>query len=62
VTLDEYRRRQKLTLEQLAELLGIPYGTVKSLVYRDRLPSIPVAARIETATDGAVGLRDWRTI
>jgi len=61
MTLDEYRRRQKLTLDQLAELLGIPYGTmVREIPRRSDLAvdqigrSCDTWSRVGTRRDGVL--------
>lgn len=53
-------RDEKLDDDAMAARLGDCSGhAVKKWKYGERVPSIEVAARIERATDGRVGLRDW---
>lgn len=56
----DYMRDEKLDDDAMASRLGDCSGhAVKKWKYGERVPSIEVAARIERATEGRVGLRDW---
>ena len=59
MNLKDYRALTGLTLEQLAEKLGAPYGTLMGWVYGTRRPSVEDSRRIEKRTGGAVRLDDF---
>jgi len=59
MNLQQYRELAGLTLEQLAEQLRVPYGTLLGWVYGTRRPSVEDTRRIETCTGGAVRLDDF---
>lgn len=64
MTLDEYRRASGLTLEQLADRLGVngihAVRTVSRYVRMERRIPTDVALRIKDATEGKVTLADIR--
>ena len=47
------------TRQQLAEALGIAFGTATRLCSGARRPSLETAIQIEDLTDGAVSVRSW---
>lgn len=42
------------TVDGFAGRLGVKYETVRKIVYGQRQPSLPLAVKIERATDSAV--------
>ena len=65
MTLDDFRRQQKLTYRQLAELLGASHATVArrwclDIDNKDRMiPAPNFMERIVNVTDGAVTPNDF---
>ncbi len=59
MTLQEYRKANALTIDDLSDALDVPRNTVTSLLYHHRRPSIDLAHKIEDMTGGAVTTRDW---
>jgi len=59
MTIQEYKKSEKLTLTELAALLGVKRSTLISWYYGTRQPSLKFANQIAKRTDGAVGLGDW---
>ena len=47
------------TRQQLAEALGIAFGTATRLCSGARRPSLEMAVQIEDLTEGAVSVRSW---
>ena len=58
MTLSDYKERQRMTLAQMAELLGISLGYASDLVNGKSGCSLELAVRIEEATGGKVRCRD----
>ncbi|MEC7839051.1 MAG: helix-turn-helix transcriptional regulator [Chlamydiota bacterium] len=52
--LDEYLFRKKLSRIAFAEKIGISRGHLQHILNGSRRPSIPLAKKIEEATDGKV--------
>lgn len=52
--LDEYLFRKKLSRTAFAEKLGISRGHLQHILNRSRRPSVPLAKKIEEATDEKV--------
>jgi DNA-binding XRE family transcriptional regulator len=50
------------TRHQLAEALGIAFGTATRLCSGARRPSLEMAIQIEDLTDGAVSVRSWLAV
>ena len=59
MTLQEYRKANALTIDDLSDALDVPRNTVTSLLYFHRRPSMDLAHKIEDMTGGAVTTRDW---
>ncbi|MGB0467944.1 MAG: helix-turn-helix domain-containing protein [Pontibacterium sp.] len=65
MTLDEYRRANKLTYKQLAEQLGASHPTIARryclpIGHKDRMiPNMEYMERIMTITSGAVQPNDF---
>ena len=57
--LDQYIKEQGETAGALAKRLGISAQHVSFLRRGMRIPSLPLARKIEAATKGYVGLDDW---
>lgn len=46
------------TVDAFARRLGEPLSTIRKIAYRQRQPSLPLAVKIERATDGLVTSAD----
>jgi hypothetical protein len=56
----EYMRLKKLDPAGMSAMVdGIGEHGIRKLMYGERNPSVEVAAQIEAATLGEVGLKDW---
>lgn len=60
MTLDEFKTDQRLSLTELASLLGFPVSTVAGWLDGRRRPDIGLLAEIATATGGAVSPAELR--
>lgn len=58
MTLREFQRREKLSLQELADLLDLSLGHTANLLNQRRDCSREVACRIEEKTNGKVKCRD----
>ena len=56
MTLRDHLTQVKKSVAEFADDLGEPRNTIRKIAYRQRQPSIELAARIIKATDGAVTL------
>ncbi len=52
-----YQKRSELKGFELAELLGIPHPTLSKLLSGKRLPTLPIAIRIQQRT--GVSVESW---
>lgn len=59
VTLTDYIRSSNLTIESLADKVGVSQSYMSRLASGQKKPSFDVAARIAAATDGAVMPNDF---
>lgn len=50
------------TRQQVAEALGIAFGTATRFCSGARRPSLEMAIQIEDLTDGAVSVRSWLAV
>lgn len=57
--LHEYLSREGLTQRAFASLVGVDQSIVSRLKKGEMTPSLPLAARIERATGGAVPMESW---
>lgn len=53
-----YLKTTGTTQAELAGRVGVDQSTISRLV-RGKLPNMPLAAQIEEATNGEVGISDW---
>jgi len=60
MNLKTYRKKQNLTLEQMAEKANCHFTMISKLESGDRFASPVLCELIEQATDGAVGPEDLR--
>lgn len=58
MTLADWIRGQGMTVNAFADALGEPRETIRKIVYRQRQPSLPLAARIISFCGEDVGLED----
>lgn len=56
ISIGEYRRKNRLTLDQLAERLGISKGHASDLCTGKQRPSVNIAMRMEKLTG-----KPWHT-
>jgi len=59
--LEKYLKKQRITQNSFAKLIGISTVHANRLVRGKRLPSITVVKRITKATNGMVTLEDFKT-
>jgi plasmid maintenance system antidote protein VapI len=59
VTLKEYLEAKELKPSQFAASIGVEPSTIIRMANGERGPSLAMALRIETETDGAVTVQDW---
>ena len=60
--LNDWRKAQGLSLDELCNRLNKPKGTVLSWVYSKRKPKIPDMREITILTDGAVTILDFHPV
>lgn len=58
MTLKDYLASQSETIEAFAAKVEASPGMIHKIVYATRQPSLPLAAKIETATSGKVKVLD----
>ncbi|MDK8186700.1 MULTISPECIES: helix-turn-helix domain-containing protein [Sphingomonas] len=58
MTLLDYLKERQERVGHFAGRIGEPVSTIQKIAYRQRQPSLPLAVKIERATDGLVTAAD----
>ena len=58
MTLQDHLNATKETVNAFADRIGVKRSTIRKIVYRQRQPSLGLAATISAATAGEVTLED----
>ncbi len=58
MTLLDHLKATDERVDQFANRIGEPLSTIRKIAYRQRQPSLPLAVKIEQATNGAVTSAD----